>query len=119
MNRKTILGVPTGCFWGVVSVCIFGIIVGSIRDFEINVALANKTNLGTFFATYGSYFSYCLYPAAGACLYVGLKANGDRFHTLAWVLLLVVERKPRNQAPQSSPGCNSGMMSITLMSAIS
>ena len=63
--------------------------MGSIRDFEINVALANKTNLGTFFATYGSYFSYCLYPAAGACLYVGLKANGDRFHTLAWVLLLV------------------------------
>ena len=89
MNKKTILGVSTGCFWGVVSVCIFGIIVGSIRDFEINVALANKTNLGTFFATYGSYFSYCLYPAAGACLYVGLKANGDRFHTLAWVLLLV------------------------------
>ena len=89
MNKTTILGVSTVCFWGVVSVCIFGIIVGSIRDFEINVALANKTNLGTFFATYGSYFSYCLYPAAGACLYVGLKANGDRFHTLAWVLLLV------------------------------
>ena len=29
------------------------------------MALANKTDIGAFFATYGSYFSYCLYPAAG------------------------------------------------------
>ena len=89
MNRKTILGVPTGCFWGVVAVCVIGIIIGSFCDFDINAALANKTALGAFFATYGSYFSYCLYPAAGACLYVGLKAKGDRFRALAWVLLIL------------------------------
>lgn len=53
------------------------------HDFDINIALANKTDLGSFFATYGSYFSYCLYPAAGACLYVGLKKKGDGYHLLA------------------------------------
>ncbi len=86
MKRKTILGMPTSYFKIVVAVCITGIIIGSIFDYRINVALANKTDIGAFFATYGSYFSYCLYPAAGACLYVGLKAKGERFKTLATVL---------------------------------
>ena len=57
MKKKTILAMPVGCFWGVVAVCVIGIIVGSICDFDINVALANKTAIGSFFATYGSYFS--------------------------------------------------------------
>ena len=89
MKKKTILAVPVGCFWGVVAVCVIGIVVGSICDFDINVALANKTAIGSFFATYGSYFSYCLYPAAGACLFVGLCSKGDRFRALATVLLLL------------------------------
>ena len=89
MKKKTILAMPVGCFWGVVAVCVIGIIVGSICDFDINVALANKTAIGSFFATYGSYFSYCLYPAAGACLFVGLRSKGDRFRALATVLLLL------------------------------
>ena len=33
MNRKTILGVPTGCFWGVIAVCVIGIIIGSISGY--------------------------------------------------------------------------------------
>ena len=89
MQKKTILAAPVGCFWGVVAVCVIGIVVGSICDFDINVALANKTAIGSFFATYGSYFSYCLYPAAGACLFVGLRSKGDRFRALATVLLLL------------------------------
>ena len=89
MKKKTILAVPVGCFWGVVAVCVIGIIVGSICDFDINVALANKTAIGSFFATYGSYFSYRLYPAAGACLFVGLRSKGDRFRALGTVLLLI------------------------------
>ena len=89
MKKKTVMAVPMTAFWGVVAVCVIGIIVGSICDFDINVALANKTELGAFFATYGSYFSYCLYPAAGACLFVGLRAKGDRFRALGTVLLLV------------------------------
>ena len=88
-DRKTVMSMPIACFWGVLAACILGIIIGSFRDFDINVALADKTELGSFFATYGSYFSYCLYPAAGACLYVGLKKKGDRYRLLAWTLVIL------------------------------
>lgn len=80
---------PAACFWAVIATCVLGILIGSFRDFEINVALAGKTDLGSFFATYGSYFSYCLYPAAGACLYAGFRKKGDRYRLLAWTLLLL------------------------------
>ena len=89
MNRKTIMAVPTACFRAVVAACLLGIVVGSFCDFSINAALANKTDLGAFFATYGSYFSYCLYPAAGACLFVGLRKKGERYSMLAWTLLIL------------------------------
>ncbi|MBQ6493636.1 MAG: phosphatase PAP2 family protein [Erysipelotrichaceae bacterium] len=89
MKRKTVLGMPAVCFKIFTAVCIVGILIGSLYDYRINVALANKTEIGSFFATYGSYFSYCLYPAAGACLYVGLKAKGERFKTLATVLAVL------------------------------
>lgn len=89
MNRKTIMAVPMACFWAVVAACLLGIVIGSFCDFSINAALANKTDLGAFFATYGSYFSYCLYPAAGACLFVGLRKKGERYSMLAWTLLIV------------------------------
>ena len=77
------------CFWAVVATCLLGIVVGSFCDFRINTALANKTDLGAFFATYGSYFSYCLYPAAGACLFAGFRKKGKRFRPLAWTLLIL------------------------------
>ena len=89
MKKRSVMAVPIGCFFAVIAVCGIGIIVGSICDYDINVALANKTELGSFFATYGSYFSYCLYPAAGACLFVGLRKKGKRFHMLAWTLLIL------------------------------
>ena len=89
MKKNTIMAVPSSCFFGVIIVCLAGIVIGSFCDFDINAALANKTELGTFFAAYSPYVSYCLYPAAGACLYAGLKAKGDRFRALAWVLLFV------------------------------
>ena len=89
MNKKTIMSVPVACFWSVIAACVLGIVIGSFKDFDINAALANKTDLGAFFATYGSYFSYCLYPAAGACLYAGLKKKGDRYRLLAWTLLIL------------------------------
>ena len=66
-NRK-VMAVPQVCAYAVITVCVLGIIVGSFFDYNINVALANKTDIGAFFATYGSYFSYCLYPAAGMCI---------------------------------------------------
>jgi membrane-associated phospholipid phosphatase len=89
MNRKTVMAVPKGCFWAVVAVCAIGVAIGSFCDFGINEALANKTDIGAFFATYGSYFSYCLYPAAGACLFTGLREKGKRYHMLAWTLQIV------------------------------
>ncbi|MCR4599765.1 MAG: phosphatase PAP2 family protein [Acetatifactor sp.] len=89
MGQKTVMGVPRTCFISVVVFCILGIIVGSFFDYDINVVLANKTNLGAFFATYGSYFSYCLYPAAGMCIFKGLTKKGKNFKMLAWVLLIV------------------------------
>ena len=89
MNERRILGMPVKCFFGVVGACLLGIAIGSAYDFGISAALANKTELGAFFATYGSYFSYCLYPAAGMCLFTGLRAKGERFNALAWALLIV------------------------------
>ena len=78
MNKKKILAVPEVCFWSVTGICLLGIIIGSVLDFRINEVLANKTSIGSLFATYGSFFSYCLYPAAGACLFVGLKKKGEK-----------------------------------------
>ncbi len=89
MKKKTIMAVPSAGFRAVIAVCVIGIIIGSFRDYQINAALANKTEIGAFFATYGSYFSYCLYPAAGACLFVGLKKKGAQYRMLAWTLLLL------------------------------
>ena len=74
-QNKT-LGVSKKCFWGVVIFCIAGIIIGSAFDFQINEKIANVTKIGSFFAAFGCYFSYCLYPAAGMCLYLGLKKKG-------------------------------------------
>jgi PAP2 superfamily. len=88
-ETKKVMAMPAACFWAVVVVCALGIAVGSIYDFPINETLAKKTEIGAFFATYGSYFSYCLYPAAGACLFVGLRKKGGRFDALAWTLLVL------------------------------
>ena len=89
MKDKKIMSMPMTCFIAVVSVCLFGIVVGSLFDYPISVTLANKTDFGAFFATYGSYFSYCLYPAAGTCLFVGLKKKGEKYHMLAWTLMAI------------------------------
>ena len=87
--KKTVLGVRPGASVFVITACIAGIIAGSFKDFQINEALANKTEAGAFFATYGTYFSYCLYPAAGMCLYKGLKKKGSSYNLLANVLLVI------------------------------
>ena len=89
MNKKNIMAVPKIYFCIVIAVCALGIIIGSFFDFDINVALANKTDIGAFFATYGSYFSYCLYPAAGMCIFKGLMKKGSRYRMLAWEVLVI------------------------------
>lgn len=89
MKKQTVMAVPVTCFWDVAATCVLGIIAGSFYDFSINEALAHKTELGSFFATYGSFLSYCLYPAAGACLFAGFRKKGERYRPLTWVLLVL------------------------------
>ncbi len=87
MKKRMILGMRLYGFVVMVSICLVGILIGSMFDFEINSNIYNKTTFGAFFATYGSYFSYCLYPIAGMCLYKGLKKKNEKF--LAWTLLVL------------------------------
>ncbi len=87
MKKKTVMAVPAACFFCVVAVCVLGIILGSLFDFQINESIANVTKIGTYFAAFGCYFSYCLYPAAGMCLYKGLKKKGL---PLAGTMLLLI-----------------------------
>ena len=87
MKKKTIMAVPAACFYCVAAVCVIGIILGSLFDYQINEKMANVTKLGSYFAAFGCYFSYCLYPAAGMCLYKGLKKKGL---PMAGTLLLIV-----------------------------
>lgn len=82
-----ILGVSNRAFYAVVIVCVIGILIGSFCDYQINERLAHVTKLGSVFAAFGCYFSYCLYPAAGMCLYKGLKKKG--LPMAGTVLLLV------------------------------
>ena len=89
MKNKKILGMPIFYSYIVIGICILGIIIGSYTDLEISKALANKTEIGTWFANYGGYFSYCLYPVAGMCLFKGLRGKGKKWNKLAWGLLIL------------------------------
>lgn len=73
----------------VVGVLIVGIIIGSFLDFQFSNAIKNVNDIGSFFATYGSYLPFCLYPAAGMCLFKALKKQGKGFIFLAWLLLIL------------------------------
>lgn len=86
-DKKLILGMPLYAFIIMVGICFVGIVIGSICDYKINVGIYHPTDIGKFFATYGSYFSYCLYPAAGMCLFKAFKKQNNMI--LAWVLLIV------------------------------
>ena len=86
MKKVKVLGVPIYASIILISVCILGIIIGSFLDYDISVGLKNKTEIGTWFANYGGYFSYCLYPAAGMCLFKGLKKKN--LIIIAWGLLI-------------------------------
>ena len=86
MKKKTILAMPSACFWSVIAVCLAGIIVGSFYDLNISKVLANKTEIGTIFATFSPFFAFFLYPAGGACLYTGLKDKGASWKKLGLFL---------------------------------
>ncbi|MCQ2793968.1 MAG: phosphatase PAP2 family protein [Bacilli bacterium] len=87
--KRNLLGMPMICAIGILGVMLISILVGSFLDFDIDAALYNKTVIGDHFATYGSIISYCLYPAAGMCLFKALKKKGGNYVFLAWVLLVI------------------------------
>ena len=87
MSKRKILGVPAGCFSTVIGTCLLGICIGSFFDFDIAKAVANKTELGTYYATFSPFLAYALLPAGGACLYLGLKKKSDLFKVPARMLL--------------------------------
>ena len=60
MKDRKVLGGPMILGLILIGVCLIGIIIGSFLDFEISKCLSNKTEIGTWFANYGGYFSYCL-----------------------------------------------------------
>ena len=88
MNKRTIMAIPAVCFWCVISVCVAGIVTGSFPDFNIGMAAANRTDLGTYFATFSPALAYCLIPGGGSCLYVGLKKKSASYKPVAWTLLI-------------------------------
>lgn len=88
MQDKRVFALPAGCFWAVIAVSALGIGVGSFCDFDIAMAVANKTELGTYFATFSPFLAYALLPAGGACFYVGLNKKDASYKLLSWVLLL-------------------------------
>lgn len=44
-NTKTVMGVPTVCFWMIVVTCVVGIVIGSFFDFAISEKLADVTDI--------------------------------------------------------------------------
>ena len=87
MTKKTVLGMPRNVFYTICSILVIGIIIGSFYDYQISVALSNKTAIGNFYQHYGNIISHLLYPVAGMCLFKGLRKKGSRFNTLAWGML--------------------------------
>lgn len=87
--KRKVLGMPMICALCILGAFLICILVGSFIDLKIDVALYNKTTIGNHFATYGSIISYCLYPAAGMCLFKALKKKGGNYIFLAWVLLVI------------------------------
>ena len=75
---------PVHVFYIICSVLVIGIIIGSVYDYQISVALSKTTGIGDFYQHYGNIISALLYPAAGMCLFKGLRKKGSRFYTMAW-----------------------------------
>ena len=87
MSKRKIMGIPAACFLAVIEICVLGICIGSFLDFDIGMAVAGKTELGMYFATFSPFAAYALLPAGGACLYLGLKKKRESFKVPARAML--------------------------------
>lgn len=86
-DEKTVMGVPFACFLTVLLICLTGIVIGSVYDYQISEALANKTDIGKSYATWCQIVPYFFYAAAGACLFAGLRNDKK---ALAWMILIII-----------------------------
>ena len=73
MKKKKILCVPAYWIYGVLAMAVIGIIVGSFLDYQIDAAIANRTELGSYFANYSGYFAFMFPTTGGTCIYAALK----------------------------------------------
>ncbi len=87
--KDKILGISKYWMYGLMIVCVIGIIIGSVYDYQISEALAVKTDIGKWFASYGLHLANMMPAAGGACVYVGLKAKGEKYKTAAIGMLLI------------------------------
>ena len=88
MKKRTIMAMPATCFLCVIGVCLAGILIGSFLDYDIGMAVANRTDLGTYFATFSPALAYFLLPAGGSCIFVGLKKKSSSLQPAAWAILI-------------------------------
>ncbi len=87
MTKKNVLGMHISVFYTICSFLVIGIIIGSFCDYNISAALSNKTDIGSYFQNHANILSHLLYPAAGICIFKGLRKKGKKFRTLAWGVL--------------------------------
>ena len=65
-KHRKILGVSIKWFYCVVAVCMIGIVISSLFDFQINEKMANVTKISSTFAAFGCYF-YTVYTQRREC----------------------------------------------------
>ena len=77
--KENLFGVNKKWTYGLMALCVLGIVIGSFYDYQISEALANRTDIGSWFAWYGQTASYVFPAIGGVCIYKGLK--GDRYES--------------------------------------
>lgn len=77
--KENLFGVNRKWTYGLMAVCVLGIVIGSFYDYQISEALAGRTDIGSWFAWYGQTAAYMFPAIGGVCIYKGLK--GERYES--------------------------------------
>lgn len=88
-GQSRILALPVTYSFGVIGVCLLGIVIGSFRDYEISAALAHVTGIGDIFATVSPMAAYALVPVGLGCFYTGLKKKASSGKIPGWIIRLL------------------------------
>lgn len=71
----------------VCAVCVVGICMGSLFDYDVSMTLMSDSGLGAAIADYGLGLVDLFYAFAGTCLFVGFRQKGERYDLLSKVAL--------------------------------